>query len=72
MKQMNALELKQALQKALEQLENLPVNLADLPVNYCGSDGPEMLESFTIYYTNEDGNEAEEEEAFHGVTVVVD
>lgn len=69
MKQMNVLQLKQAFQEALEKLENLPANL---PVNLCGNDGPEPLESFTIYYTNEAGNEAEGEEPFHGVTVVVD
>lgn len=69
MKQMNALQLKQALQEALEKLESLPANM---PVNLCGKDGPEPLETFSVYLTNSEGNEAEGEEPFVGITVIVD
>lgn len=69
MKQMNVLQLKQAFQEALEKLEALPANML---VNLSGSDGPEPLESFSVYLTNEEGNEAEGEDPFVGVTVIVD
>ncbi|MNB75756.1 hypothetical protein D3C75_224110 [compost metagenome] len=66
---MNALSLKQAMQKALELLEDLP---ADMPVNLCGSDGLIPLEAFSVYLTNEEGNEREAGDKCASVTVVVD
>ncbi|MNE11019.1 hypothetical protein D3C80_1037580 [compost metagenome] len=69
MKQMNALQLKQALQEALEKLESLPANM---PVTLCGKDGLEPLETFSVYLTNSEGNEAEGEESVIGVTIIVD
>lgn len=66
---MNVLALKQAYQKALEQLEDLPANM---PVNLISGNGLQPLKHISVYYTNAEGNEQEAGEECVSVTVLVE